>query len=570
MPSLAQTRGRRTSRSADAKHPGQAAARRARKVLGESMVAKGPGSFGPFATTSFAADLMRARWDVEFFCERFLGFSPHPGQRRLFKAYITRDESRWRPRYLTITTAAGNRAGKTLGLAVVVLHSTLFKMGFAPPDPLDPRSLERWLALSYEWYHFGIHQEVSELVFHEIIRLLSGTHEAQHGGCPLTDGFGDGIADWSRKYRGEYLMIVLNPLLGGGVIHFRTTGERAIGSLGKDMHGESYDEAPFDPNFDFVVDEVLHMRRLSTGGQLFLIGTTTEGLTAFADKWAEGDPDSPDRKIDSISLRISTRENIGFGIDQKMFDRLVAGMPTYLVPQNIDGFFIESKDAFFGAEAIKACFDPLLPEIMPAGRGRLYVQGTDPALTFDSTWSIVLDVTSGDVWIGVYVERLSGRQSHQAVAGLLLNTHNAYNHPDARTICHSGLDATGFGGKIFRDLLPISVRMVEFGGTRQKKLLLLNELKRALEGGRLRFPAGGKWLGLRRQLLGYKLDDRKLEQDAVMALAVAVDVAKRYPGRTETSIPFDFFAPVVDSGVPSAEDLARYLAVRGAGDAGRS
>jgi hypothetical protein len=74
------------------------------------------------------------------------------------------------------------------------------------------------------------------------------------------------------------------------------------------------------------------MRRLSTGGQLILIGTMTEGLTAFADKWAEGDPDAPDRKVDSISLRISTRENIGFGIDQRLFDRLVAAMPAHLIP----------------------------------------------------------------------------------------------------------------------------------------------------------------------------------------------------------------------------------------------
>ena len=92
------------------------------------------------------------------------------------------------------------------------------------------------------------------------------------------------------------------------------------------------------------------MRRLGTGGQLFLIGTMTEGLTDFADKWQEGNPEAPDKKIDSYSLRISTRENIGFGIDRKIFDRLIASMPQYLIPQNIDGFAIESREAFFGAQ----------------------------------------------------------------------------------------------------------------------------------------------------------------------------------------------------------------------------
>jgi hypothetical protein len=33
--------------------------------------------------------------------------------------------------------------------------------------------------------------------------------------------------------------MVVNPLLGGAEIHFRTTNERAFGSLGKDMNGIS-------------------------------------------------------------------------------------------------------------------------------------------------------------------------------------------------------------------------------------------------------------------------------------------------------------------------------------------
>jgi hypothetical protein len=546
---------RNVARDQESKHPGTTRTRRARAVEAEAKIEAGPSSFGAFAETQYAQDMMRARWDVTFFCERFLGFRPHPGQERLFRAYITRDESRWQPRFLTVATAAGNRAGKTLGLAIVVLHSTMFKMGKKPPNPLDEREMERWLRLSYEWYHFGIHSEVSELVFYEIVKLLSGTHEAQHHGCPLTDTLGPSVADWSRKYRGEYLMIVLHPLLGGGAIHFRTTGERAIGSLGKDMDGESYDECAFDPNFSFVVDEVLHMRRLSTGGQLFLIGTMTEGLTEFADKWQEGNPESPDRKIDSVSIRISTRENIGFGIDQRMFDRLVAGMPDYLIPQNIDGFAIEARDAFFGAQSIEAIFSNDLPESQPSLAGHRYVQGVDPAMTFDSTWSINLDVTAGSRWDGVHVDQRTGRQTSLSVAAVASNNHYAYNDPERRVSCTTGVDATGFGGKMFRDLLPMQgVRMVEFGGTKQKKLRLLNNLKKAIEEGRIRLPKHGKWLGVRRQLLGYKLDDRKIEQDAVMALAVAVDVALRNPGMMQTSVPFDMFGG--DDGVVSSEAAA--------------
>jgi hypothetical protein len=288
----------------------------------------------------------------------------------------------------------------------------------------------------------------------------------------------------------------------------------------------------------------------------------TEGLTAFADKWQEGNPDSPDKKIDSYSLRISTRENIGFGIDQRLFDRLLAGMPPYLIPQNIDGFAIESREAFFGAQSIDAIFANDLPDTTNAIPGHHYVQGVDPALTYDSTWAMVLDITGGQVWQGAWVERLSGRQTSQVVAGLALHGHNAYSDPSRRITCHTGLDATGFGGKMFRDLLPIPVRMVEFGGTKAKKLGLLNGLKKVIEEGRLRLPKHGKWLGVRRQLLGYKLDDRKIEQDAVMALAVAVDVAKRNPGASIASLPFDYFGGSTGGVQSGPELLARIKAAQ--------
>jgi hypothetical protein len=558
LPRLASSRGREANRLAnnpDGKNPSAARTRRTRKAQAEAAIKAGPESFGAFAATEFARDFMRARWDVDFFCERFLGFRPHPGQSRLFEQYLKRDMSRWMARYLTICTAAGNRAGKTLAIAVVVLHSTIFKMGLKPPNPLDEHDVYRWQRAAYEWYHFGIHGEVCELLFIEITRLLMGTHEAQKHGCPLVDLLGPATADWSKKHRGEYLMIVMHPLLGGGVIHFRTTGERAIASLGKDMHGISFDEAAFEPHFDFIFNEVLHFRRLGTGGQMFLIGTMTEGLTEFSDKWEEGNPDNPLKKGDAISLRISTRENIGFGIDQHMFDRLIADYPPYLIPQNIDGYAIEARDSFFGAQTVDAAFRIDLPELEAAKPGHRYAHGVDPALTYDSTWGIVLDATTSPIR-GVRIDRKDGRQTSLSVSALATDQHYAYSTD--RTQVVSGVDATGYGGKLFRESLPFPAKMVEFGGQKGVKLRMLSSLKTALEKGELILPRVGLWLVLRRQLLAYKLDDRKIEQDAVMALAVAWSMTRYATGATAKELPFDFFTPDT-GGVPSTEALMRLL-----------
>ena len=493
-----------------------------------------------WANTKFGDDLLQARWDLEFFSQRFLGVTPHPGQKRLWRALLARDQSGWRPRYLDVNCAAGNRAGKTVGISIPMLHNALFKIGMMPPNPLDERALQRWMRAPYEWYHFAIQQEVAELAYIELTRLLSGTHEAQRHGCPLTDEIGPAFADWSRKYRGEYLWITLHEAFGGSQLHFRTTGEKAIGQLGKDMNGISYDEAGFDPHFEFVVDEILHLRRLSTGGQLWIIGTSTEGLTAFADRWELGNPEAPDRKVDSMSLRISTRENVGYGIDQTMFDRIVASMPADLIPQNIDGFFLQGTKAFFSSRSVDESFRAELPELAPAIRNHRYVNGVDPAITFDSTWVIVLDNLGGR-GLGVYADRHKGRATGPVIAALATNAHQAYNQAGVST-CETAIDATGFGGKMFRDLLYINpLRSVEFGGTRGKKLRLLNTLKTFLENGKLQFPRSGRWLELRRQLLGYRLDDRNIETDAVMALAVAVYLLALTPEGSVAAMPFDYF-----------------------------
>lgn len=454
------------------------------------------------------------------------------------------------PAYLDINVSAGNRAGKTLMLAIGIFHSALFKLGMPSPNPYVDRQLEQWLTATYEWYHFAIQQETSELVYYELVRILSGTHEAQRGkGCPLLEEVGQ-IAEWSRKYRGEYLWIVVHPAFGGGQLHFRTTAEKAIGSLGKDMSGISYDECGFDPNLAFIINEVLQFRRLSTGGQLILISTPTEGLTDFADRWYESDPDVPDGKPGAISMRMSTRDNIGFGIDQTMFDRLVANTPAYLIPQNVDGHFIEGAHAFFGGSSVDAVFDADTPaEALPL-KGHRYMQGIDPALTFDSTWAIVLDITDRKHMVGVKAARRTGRQTVLAVAAVATEGHMMFSSGGAT--CITAIDSTGFGGAAIRDQLSAlkPLRSVEFGGVASKKVRLLTELKGVIERGELRLPRLGLWLQLRRQLSGYVIkNDRKLETDAVMALAVAVHEALRMgSGPYRESVPFAMFGPAPSTG----------------------
>ena len=503
--------------------------------------------------SDFNEDLARGRYDIPFFAERFLNVKMHPGQVRFADAVSARHKGRpWVAAYLTVCVSAGNRAGKTLALAIVIFHSCFYKIGLKPPADEDRAKV--WQSTPYLAFHFAIQQEVSELVFTEIVTLLQGINRAQEGGgCPLTKDVPD-VAVYDKKYNGDYRWIVFNALFGGAEIHFRTTAEKALGSLGRDMNLISFDECGFQSNLIWIVNNVLHLRRLGTGGQLLLVSTPEEGLTEFSDVWYLGDPDSPDQQPRKMSLRISSRDNIGYGLHQEEFDALVADMSPTHIAQNIEGYFIQGRTAYFSHLSVDAAFVDELPELQPAINKHSYVQGVDPALRHDSTWSIVLDVTNPDAIIGVRATRIRGKQTTPAIVGLAMDAHNAYavNRTGVRSYCQTAIDATGFGGKLFKEALEVeieSVRSIEFGGSIQKKRKLLGDLRTTLDSGKLKMPRSGIWLQVRRQLLGYKVDDRAIEQDAVAALMCCVAEAQRMPSEASDSVPFDFYStPPEDDG----------------------
>lgn len=489
-------------------------------------------------TSDAARDLAAGRGDPVFFAKRWLGIELHAGQIAWVEGIAARDESGWRPKYLTTVCSAGNRAGKTLGMAVAVFHSAFYKLGIQPPDGTAEDAM-RWQNAPYEWYHVGIQQETAELVHREVSMILEGGHPAQRGrGCPLISEIGK-VVDHTKKYRGEYLWLQFHPLVGGANVNFRTTQDKAKALLGKDMNGISFDEAAFEPHLMQIYQEVLNLRRLSTGGQLHFIGTPTEGINDYADLWDMGNPTRVDRDPQVFSFRLSTRDNVGYGLTPDTFEAIIRQQSDYLIAQNIDGFFIEAKDSYFSSEAIEACFMDIPEEEQPKARRR-YVQGVDPGIASDSTWAIVLDYTETNRITGVRARARSGKQTIQAVVNMVRENHLLFNQDSS---CLTIVDETGFGGKLFKEEFSVikPIRGYDFGGTKAKKLDILSDLRAALDKRRLIFPKTGVWLRLRRQLLSYKLDDKKLEQDAVMALAVALRHAIRNNGKALDNPSFLYF-----------------------------
>lgn len=450
------------------------------------------------------------------------------------------------PQFLTTVVSAGNRAGKTLGLTVIIAHHCFYKLGLRPPRDGDRADAARFAALPYHWYHVAPQHTIAELVATELIRIFSESHPAQYDketgenrGCPLIRELGN-VVMWDKKFRGEYLWIRFHPIVGGAEIHFRSTDDKAKALLGLDANGISLDEASFELYLDTVRNEVLNLRRLSTGGPLHAISTPTEGVIAFRDWWEEGDPANPKRDPKVISLRMSTRDNVGYGIAQSVLDDLIRQTPEYLVPQNIDGYFIEAVDAYFHAPTVEASFVDDLPEEDPPRRDHRYAQGVDPGISRDATGAVILDYTSKPL-TGARINLKAGRQTIPAIVNMVREGHLLYQQDGAR--CTTLLDSTGMGGKMFRQEFSIikPLREYDFAGTKAKKLELLSDLKAVIDRGNLRLPKRGRWLQVRRQLLGYKLDDKGLDTDLVMALALAVRHATRNAGDVVTTPSFRYF-----------------------------
>lgn len=491
-------------------------------------------------TGQLAADLARGARDKVFWARRFLGIDEHPGQRRFSVAATMVADDGYSPAFLDIAQASGNQAGKTINLATTILHHAFYKFGLKPPDPNDPASVERWMRERYHWYHISYEGKVANLVHNDLRSILTGSHPAQQGrGCPLIDELGP-IIEYDRKEFGEFSWIKVHPAFGGGEIHFRHTNEKAKAVLGIAMNGISFDEAAFELYLMEIRDEVLHLRRITTGGPIYWISTGTEGYNAFADLWEEGNPENPYRNPRKLSLRMSTRDNVGYGITQKNLDDMIAGMDPRLVPQNIDGFFIEAVDAYFNADTVNAAFENELPSEQPPKREHRYVQAVDPGISHDATASLTLDYTDKP-YTGVRISRKSGRQAVPQVVNMVREGHLLYSTDGARSTVI--MDETGIG-KVYRQEFSVvrPLRTFDFAGTKSKKLQLLSDLKGVIDRGHLKLPRSGSyWPVVRRQLLGYKLDDRKIEQDFVMTLAMAVRHASRSPSQTLDDPTFQFF-----------------------------
>lgn len=474
--------------------------------------------------------------------QEVLGVNPNPAQQRVAKVLDeTGADGSWPMK--EIVAVAANQIGKTLLEACIMLWGSLYKIG------VDPRDQRGWANAPYLWVHLGPVQQQAYHAYKDAKLLIRGEHPAQGDRCRLPKGL---IQE--TKIENYYDGFTFQT---GAQIMFRTAEHKAEAVLGYRAAAISVDEAAFVDYLTEVKDTVLMMRLIASGGPLFMF-STPNGMNDFYDQASS--IQSRGEEVGDMVWRDENRylfwavitDNLGYGLDQSEIDRMEANLNPATKEQQLRGAFLEPAEAFFvPQDKIITAFRQDLPHFEEAIAGHQYAIFFDPSVSSDPTAAIVLDCTSWP-WRGVWMGHWVKPMGIESLMQQMFDTHALYhNRVDSNVLggltrAVLGYDSTSMGGAVVSQLLGnlSPKRPINFGGQATKKLNALANLRNRLTKGDLVLPY--TWTQLRSEILNYRLDDKKIRQDLVMALVGADMVATSMMGTMSKPRPINPHARVTE------------------------
>ncbi|UCC43208.1 MAG: hypothetical protein JSU65_08650 [Candidatus Zixiibacteriota bacterium] len=411
--------------------------------------------------------------DPAFFADRFLGIKLHPGQRQWLEKSTGRENA----------LVTGNRWGKSFASAVKLIHTAIYR----------PRDLKYDLSGRYRTVIGSITQDQANLMFNQVIRLVRQSEIL----VPLIDGL----------VRTPFPILAFG---NGATVEARTTQNRGEYLLGNDYDLFVFDEVAFEPDPEYVVEEVIMMRLADREGRLDLV-STPNGRNWFyrrAMEIAAGKRRGHFQSGDS-------RENVHISSDY--LDERVHYFSESRLKQNIMGQFVDS-----GGEVLRSDYiDRALENITGAKEKNssvrpLYISGWDLARKQTATVGITVSVVDGYASV-VELERFR-RFDWTVVIQKIKERQNRY---PGRLV----IDATGLGDVVVDQLSDYNPESVIFTANSKAELLTNVELfhaRDAISYNRWELPGGpGRTWSFEEELRDARWDDNN-RCDALMALALAL------------------------------------------------
>lgn len=397
---------------------------------------------------------------------------------------------------------AGNRVGKTWVSGIELLWRSFYL--YTPPSiaPERPSPHVSYKAVSTSLTHDQAKLAWNyALTFSESKRFKPFVLDTVHSPFPT-------LTIKTRNERGDW---------ASSEVWARSLAKGGVYLLGHSISFLSVDECAYVKGYPIIEDEVLRMRLADQGGALFRY-STPNGRNHFFNHYSEG------LKGDPLiySQKVTTWQNptISRAVLERMKERMVA---EYYA-QNVMAEFVSLSD-FFKIEHIEGLYQNVeytdreglpLPVQLPLAwdKGGTYVLGVDLGAMRDPTVVFVFRIDVSPIQI-VYVGA-SHSPNWQTQRQFVNQVYRTYQP------VHSVIDATGVGNPIAQQLIDedgwTNAETFVIGAANKTDLLV--KLQDAIQRRKFIFPYVTATKELVNQLSFYRLDDKTITQDYVIALAL--------------------------------------------------
>ncbi|MDT8434700.1 MAG: hypothetical protein RQ731_08100 [Anaerosomatales bacterium] len=454
----------------------------------------------------------RGREDICFFASYFLGIEVHDGQRRWLESST---------RSINVLVPS-NRWGKTFIEAVKHLHRAFYKYGAGWEHfhfGARAYTLSEWRRADYQTISMSISADQSELVFRQVVSF-----------CQLPR-----VAPFVKAIRSSpFPHIVMS---NGAVIHARSTSNNGQYIDGYKYAYASYDEAGWEPNLSHLMGTVLLARLADYRASFDVIGTP-KGRGDLYKLYMRGV--NGDEQVYSQTGSIWENTHLAADFIEELEVSLRALGQRY-VDQALYGKFVDLDGLVFRHEQLHGNMLDTSIEIRSedVAFGRRYRAAGheyDPLGTYASAWDLarkadrsVGSVLRVDLRPFVVVEAIGLTKCPWEQQYEYIRQQGSHWNVERPVI-----DSTGIGDVVDEELTKRGILHKNFDfndGRGHRKMQLISNLQQALDHGRPASEDSDVEWGLVRsglipplfdELSLYQWDDKNLETDYVMSLAMAV------------------------------------------------
>lgn len=405
--------------------------------------------------------------------------------------------------------AGGNSSGKTWAAKFLAMYFSKYKV---KPGKDRPYSYEEFKMQPYSVLCTGPESKQAMELWQHI--------EQGFKNSPILRFDVESITTGSKR--------TIHPMLR--LVNGATIEAVGLHDKGKHIEGQSYDlvlinEPPDARHLIHCYERVLIPRTWRRDGIICGFGTP-KGKGEYYSLWRRGQKELDGTKNKYYEPMVYSQyadSRTNPYVDTEAIERSMVGKHEDWVRERVEGKFTDSAYAAFKDSDVDACIDTSLAESIAPSSYHQYIHGVDFGRKGDFTSCITWDVSvRPHVQMNVY-RAGGGVVSWEQIFDGLLRIFNQYGGEFI-------IDSTGMGGDMQSEWmgdLGLSYVPFNFSGVGAKKLALINNLQKYIEERKFRMAPNEYLL---EELRNYPadLDDKTIETDMVMGLALAAWGARNY------------------------------------------